>query len=76
MPFDTTSEGLLYLNAADYTLLPINPQQPGRFKVLRDFKMAVYPYSRCDTYKKILLLQRDLASSGRFYAGNNTNPTG
>lgn len=58
-----------YLQRADYTLLPINPTEPGRFNVIRDFKMYVAPGWRQDYYKKITLLQRDLLSKGRIYTG-------
>lgn len=62
-----------YYSKADFTLLPINPQEPGRFNVIRDFKMFVAPGYRMDYYKKVMLLQRDLFSGGRFYAGTNQN---
>lgn len=65
----TTTGEAAYVSRADYTLLPINPQQPGRFNVIRDFKMNVAPGYRMDYYKKVMLLQKDLYSSGRFYAG-------
>lgn len=39
---------------------------------MRDFKMYVAPGYRMDYYKKIMLLQRDMLSQGRFYAGQNT----
>lgn len=32
-----------YATKVDYTLLPISPLQPGRFRVLRDTKLSVYP---------------------------------
>lgn len=64
-----TSSQYSYLASADYTLLPINPQEPGRFNVLRDFKMYVAPGYRMDYYKKLMFLQRDLLSGGRLYAG-------
>lgn len=76
----TNTGSSVYFNAADYTLLPINPNEPGRFNVIRDFKMYVSPGYRQDYYKKIVLLQRDLYSSGRFYFGTsgnaNNNPPG
>lgn len=61
----------LYAQASDFTLLPINPQEPGRFNVIRDFKMYCSPGWRSDYYKKLMFLQRDLLSGGRFYAGTN-----
>lgn len=55
--FNTASTtGGNYAAAADYTLLPINPQQPGRFNVMRDFKMYVAPGYRMDYYKKMMFL--------------------
>lgn len=57
---------------ADYTILPINPQEPGRFNIVRDFKMYVAPGYRMDYYKKLMFLQRDLLSGGKFYAGTDT----
>lgn len=45
-----------YIANADYTLLPINPQEPGRFNVIRDFKMYVAPGYRMDYYKKLMFL--------------------
>lgn len=30
-----------YATKVDYTLLPITPLQPGRFKVLRDVKLSL-----------------------------------
>lgn len=66
----TTAEGN-YASSADFTLLPINPQEPGRFNVIRDFKMYVAPGYRMDYYKKLMFLQRDLLSGGRFYAGTS-----
>lgn len=67
----STSSEAVYANNADFTLLPINPQEPGRFNVIRDFKMYVAPGYRMDYYKKLMFLQRDLLSGGRFYAGFN-----
>lgn len=67
----TTPNSYSYQSNIDFTLMPINPQEPGRFKVIRDFKMFVAPGWRQDYYKKIMLLQRDLLSSGRFYGGTN-----
>lgn len=52
----TNTGSSVYFNAADYTLLPINPNEPGRFNVIRDFKMYVSPGYRQDYYKKIVLL--------------------
>lgn len=45
-----------YIANADYTILPINPQEPGRFNVMRDFKMYVAPGYRMDYYKKLMFL--------------------
>lgn len=59
------------MSSSDYTLLPINPQEPGRFNVIRDFKMYVAPGWRQDYYKKLMFLQRDLLSGGRFYLGTD-----
>lgn len=79
MVFDLFGVGMLpdstnpYMYKADFTLLPINPRQPGRFNVIRDFKMYVSPGYRQDYYKKVMLLQRDLKSSGRFYASKAPN---
>lgn len=36
---------------------------------MRDFKMYVAPGYRMDYYKKLMFLQRDMLSGGRFYAG-------
>lgn len=69
----TDTNGTNYLQKADYTMLPINPLQPGRFNVIRDFKMNVAPGYRMDYYKKIMILQKDLLSSGRFYAGGEAS---
>lgn len=69
------SDSYTYSNQADYTLLPINPQEPGRFNVIRDFKMYVAPGYRMDYYKKVMLLQRNMLSGGRFYAGANSPAT-
>lgn len=70
----TNTETTTYQASADYTLLPINPQEPGRFNVIRDFKMYVAPGYRMDYYKKMIFLQRDLLSGGRFYAGATAAP--
>lgn len=48
---------------------------------MRDFKMYVAPGWRQDYYKKVMLLQKDMLSGGRFYAGNSSmnaadNPPG
>lgn len=40
---------------------------------MRDFKMYVAPGYRMDYYKKLMFLQRDLLSGGRFYAGNTNS---
>lgn len=69
------STAINYASQADYTLLPINPQEPGRFNVIRDFKMYVAPGYRQDYYKKMVFLQRDLLSSGRLYAGASSTAT-
>lgn len=69
----TSGAAASYQALADYTLLPINPQEPGRFNVIRDFKMYVAPGYRMDYYKKLMFLQRDLLSGGRFYAGQSTS---
>lgn len=79
LQFAGSATAYTYQNQADYTLLPINPQEPGRFNVIRDFKMYVAPGYRMDYYKKLMFLQRDLLSGGRFYAGasalgNNNAP--
>lgn len=44
-----------YVNNADLTLLPLNPQEPGRFNVIRDFRMSISPGWRNDYYKKLLI---------------------
>lgn len=72
----TENNDNFYVNRADYTLLPINPMEPGRFNVIRDFKMYVAPGFRMDYYKKLMFLQKDLLSGGRFYAGPATSNTG
>lgn len=70
----STNASNQYQFSADYTLLPINPQEPGRFNVIRDFKMYVAPGYRMDYYKKLMFLQKDLLSGGRFYAGMQGTP--
>lgn len=62
-----------YAIAADSALLPLNPQQPGRFKILRDFSMNVAPGWRQDYYKKVYIRQRELLSRGRIYYGVANN---
>lgn len=42
-PNTTLANANAYGVAADSCLLPINPNQPGRWKVLRDFRMSVAP---------------------------------
>lgn len=70
------SDSDTYALAADSTILPINPNQPGRFKVLRDFMMNVAPGWRQDYYKKTYIRQREMFSSGRIYYGNNSATAG
>lgn len=54
-PNQNVNNDTIYSLGADATLLPINPQQPGRFKVLRDFMMNVALGWRQDYYKKIYI---------------------
>lgn len=72
----TTTNRQGYLANADYTLLPINPQEPGRFNVMRDFKMSVSPGGRMDYYKKVKIMQRDMLDGGRIYFGTNETAEG
>lgn len=58
-----------YQAGADYSLLPINPMEPGRFNVIRDFRMTIAPGWRNDYYKKLYLRQSDFNSKGRIYFG-------
>lgn len=58
-----------YVTVADCTLLPINPLEPGRYNVIRDFQMNVASGWRQDYYKKVLIKQRDFNSKGRIYFG-------
>lgn len=61
--------GADYRTAIDATLLPLNPLEPGRFNVIRDFKMSVAPGWKSDTYRKVMLLQRKFNSHGKIYFG-------
>lgn len=45
-----------YVSLIDTTLLPYNPLEPGRFRVLRDFKMRTSPTGAPDTYKKVTII--------------------
>nr|QSL97430.1 capsid protein [Rabbit circovirus 1]UUS54155.1 Cap [Rabbit circovirus] len=70
----SANENNTYLNNMDVTLLPINPHEPGRFNVIRDFRMTCAPGWRTDYYKKLMILQKDLNSKGRIYFGNEVIP--
>lgn len=64
-----------YAATADYTLLPINPQEPGRFNVVRDFRMSIAPGWKNDYYRKIYIRQRHMNSRGRIYFGDGDSAT-
>lgn len=58
-----------YAANIDSTLIPYNPLEPGRFRIIRDFKMNVAPGWRSDTFRKLTVIQSRLASKGRVYFG-------
>lgn len=62
-----------YIAYSDVTLLPYNPLQPGRFRIIRDFKMNIAPGWRQDYYKKCIILQRHTNSKGKIYFGPSTD---
>lgn len=45
-----------YAAYSDVTLLPYNPLEPGRFRIIRDFKMCTSPNGKMDYYKKLTIL--------------------
>lgn len=65
-----------YVANIDTTLLPYNPLEPGRFRIIRDFKMRTSPTGSADNYRKVIILQRHTNSRGRIYFGPApTEPT-
>lgn len=58
-----------YLGKVDVCLLPYNPMEPGRFRIIRDFRMTTAPGWRSDVYKRITILQSRTNSKGRIYFG-------
>lgn len=52
---NNTNVSRAYGSKIDTTLLPLNPLEPGRFQILRDFKMRTSPSGTADNYKKIMI---------------------
>lgn len=58
-----------YMTYVDVCLLPYNPLEPGRFRVIRDFRMSTAPGWRSDVYRKSTIIQSRTNSHGRIYFG-------
>lgn len=45
-----------YVQYIDSTILPLNPMEPGRFRILRDFRLKTSPTGSPDVIKKLRIL--------------------
>lgn len=58
-----------YVQYIDSTILPLNPMEPGRFKILRDFRLRTSPTGSPDVVKRLRILQSQCNSHGKIYFG-------
>lgn len=58
-----------YQTFIDVCLLPYNPLEPGRFRIIRDFRMTTAPGWRSDVYRRVTIVQSRTNSYGKIYFG-------